>query len=102
MTKEISFTEFLIMHRDQIVSLPKDVVQRLIEADIKTLNEFLRWMRERFPDSYGSRFEIRSRRALWARYLNWKEYHERKTRQLQLDRWRPSTMASGYAANPLA
>lgn len=88
----ISFTDYVhsgymlslyVLRWDQVSesnaerAWPKDFLQRLARADIRSLPGLLRWARERYPDFFyqtqdGGSGKTILRRA-WADYLKWSD-----------------------------
>jgi len=69
-----SFSEFLPTQQHY---LREDLYERLLTAEIKSLSELLKFVRERYPDYYrGCPREDNGQqemRRLWADYLQWAE-----------------------------
>src|SRR6516164_7514981 len=71
-----SFSEFLPTQQHY---LREDLYERLLTAEIKSLSQLLKFVRERYPDYYCEcpRFQKgngqQEMRRLWADYLQWAE-----------------------------
>ena len=71
-----SFSEFLPTQQHY---LREDLYERLLTAEIKSLSQLLKIVRERYPDYYREYLRFREgngqqeMRRLWAIYLQWAE-----------------------------
>ena len=65
-----SFSEFLPTQEHY---LRTDLYERLLTAEIKSLSQLLKFVRERYPDYYSEDNGQQEMRRLWADYLQWAE-----------------------------
>ena len=71
-----AFSEFLPTQQHY---LREDLYERLLTAEIKSLSQLLKFVRERYPDYYREYLRFREgngqqeMRRLWAIYLQWAE-----------------------------
>jgi hypothetical protein len=71
-TIEPTFTNFLrrIEAKEIDFSISAETLSRLLDADIKSREGLLKWVRDRFP---GDNWHYRRAEQIWADFLWWKE-----------------------------